>query len=137
MLVKWRLVVIPLLLAATIQAWTLSPITPTFAGTGVQRYERAMYYYKGIMGHNYDLTFEVVPKHDKWCAWVTGITDRTVRAGIVYPAPKGCISRPPEYWALHESCHLRMMHVDAALQVSAEEKEREVQRCMVWYGRNR
>jgi hypothetical protein len=134
---KWRAVLIPALLAGVIYAWAAVPETPTFEGTRVERFTQALYYYKGTMEYPYDITVRVAPKHDAWCAWVTATGAASAEVGFVDPPAKSCTSMKPEFWALHEACHMRMLHIDAALQMSPDEKEREVKRCMIWYGERR
>jgi hypothetical protein len=44
-----------------------------------------------------------------------------------------CDGKAPEFWALHEACHLRMMHHRGAGPASRKDREREVETCMGWY----
>lgn len=137
MLGKWRAIVTPALLALVLHTWVSVPKTPTFAGSRVERYTQAMEHYRERMGYPYTFKVQTVPYHQKWCAWVGMLTPGVAQAGLVDPPSGGCSAYPPEYWALHESCHLRMMHIESALSMSEEGKESEVRRCMLWYGRYR
>jgi hypothetical protein len=112
------------------------PSTPTFPGTRTERFVAAMQHYSNRMGIEYSLHVVVVEYHPKYCAWVTPIGDsiliKDVQVG--FSLSKECDPYTPEHLALHEACHLRMMHVEPALQMDIDEKHREVKTCMRWYG---
>jgi hypothetical protein len=138
MLERWRCFVGVPLLAIVYCAWNDTPATPRFEGTRVERYAEAMRYYQSKMGTHYDVHVVSIKAHPKFCAWVmpldNGPNPVNVQAGIVDTQSGECAAYSPERLALHESCHLRMMHVDPALIMSDKEKHAEVRKCMRWYG---
>ena len=123
--------------------------TPTYEGDQWTRFERGILHYKTKMGLRDHLVFEYGVARtgraakERWCAsveqsWIAprgGFEAQLVTRVIYYGArEKPCNRNRPELTALHESCHLRMMHHRGALGNDVMAKEAEVRACMTWYG---
>lgn len=117
--------------------------TPTYDGSVEVRFGRAMEHYHGKMGLTDDLVFQFnktpSPRMKGKCA---SVESQTVHVGGFEPQQvvvvnwyggNACSRAKPEAMALHESCHLRMMHHRGALSGLDDMKEDEVKQCMRWY----
>ena len=81
----------------------------------------------------YKLIFTRLPYHPKWCAWSR--TDRVpsgraVNIGLSDPDPGCQVTWTPRDLALHELCHVKMMHLWQPGDANSEEKHQEVRECM-------
>jgi hypothetical protein len=119
--------------------------TPTYEGDQYQRFGRAMGHYYEKMGLEDALVFQFghprtgKAKREHWCASVTDewITvpgfhpQRVVVVRYFGSRDSTCNGNKPEELALHEACHLRLMHHFGTAR--PQEREREVRTCMGWY----
>lgn len=110
--------------------------TPTFTGTREARFVQALGYYNEAMGlapPNAILIepFRRVVADKPTCAWAWK-TNFGVTVG--FSTHEKCTGVKPEILAMHEQCHRRMAHTEAEFwNLPVEQKEREVQACMVAY----
>jgi hypothetical protein len=134
--------------------------TPTFEGTQASRFEQAMLHYQGKMGLEDRLVFNFNPARirgqEDWCASVefvggyyaevsgfdaaVWVDAHTVVRWYGDNQDGSCGTNKPEHWALHEACHLRMMHHRMERERSAlggdlshVKRHEEVDTCMGWY----
>lgn len=130
--------------------------TPTFKGTQAQRFEQALRHYHSKMRLTDDLVFDLAATRGKGlrgtCAnvqrstiYADGFQPQDVVLVRWFSGDQVCADRRPEHWALHEACHLRMMHhlgapagrergkAARASEDIHRTREREVRQCMVWY----
>lgn len=107
--------------------------TPTFKGTPEQRFVAAMTHYQGRMGLSDPLLYQMGGKGSAagWCASVEPLPGFHAVAVHFFEQSDACRRSTPEFWALHESCHLRMAHL--SLQRTDKQKHSEVKTCMGWY----
>lgn len=119
--------------------------TPTFEGDQAQRFGKGVAHYRDKMGIHEELVFDFHAQRgagkDGRCASVQRariklpgfVTERVVVVRW-FGGNKECGRQKPEYWALHEVCHLRMAHTDIDESVmTASQRRGEVERCMGWY----
>jgi len=112
--------------------------TPTFEGTREERFVKAMHHYQDKMGIEESFIFttrEYSPKHPI-CSSVqlSGEWDAVIISFYVKPngkQPNGCSGAKPEFWALHEACHLRYQH--HRMNLDPKKKEEEAKDCMLLY----
>jgi hypothetical protein len=134
--------------------------TPKFEGPAEARFEQAMKHYKVKMGITDELVFDLHPGarfagdanrcSSVEAAWISGEGpagfDGYVagwrRVAIVswWGKGKGCSSVRPEFWGMHESCHLRYQHHMIASYgatrgepATSEAREAEAKECMIVY----
>ncbi len=115
------------------------PWTPTFDGNRFSRFKQGVLYYRQRMGITYSVEFvneHMVGLRGRYCAWVRRdiFDNRLMVVGLSTDVE--CAAKP-EWYALHEACHMRMAHTDAAFEntLTHEQKEAEANRCMGWYGK--
>ena len=142
--------------------------TPTFEGAPAQRFEQAMKHYKAKMGIEYDLVFDLHPMErfsgdPRRCssveaAWLSAEPPSGFEEAFVSPSRvvlatwwekgKGCSNQKPEFWALHEACHVRLQHHMGAPsagerqqlgakgdELLSDVREHEAAKCMLWYSK--
>lgn len=107
-------------------------------------YQGWVYFYQEEMGlEEYKIIFLTRP-HPSWCAWVARDAKpagfipeaKTLFVGLAAPGPSGCRNFTPKRLALHEMCHVRMMHLWMAnFDINSEVAHREVAECMKAYER--
>lgn len=125
--------------------------TPTFEGTQQQRFLSAMRHYQVKMRLEDTLYFDLEAKRaegqDDWCASVELMParvgmDPAFLDPVLFPeqvavrwygSNKRCSYQEPEYWALHEACHLRMQH--HRNRAPNDRRHDEVKRCMIEYSK--
>jgi len=131
----------PLLVALLIVGWGSVPRVPHFKGTREDRFAQGVAFYQQRMGlEGYTILLAKAKTRFDACAWTEYVAKDVVVMGITQEQPY-CSSMRPEELALHETCHVRMMHMDADFMnrpghPNYRQREDEVARCMKWYGRD-
>lgn len=106
----------------------------------VASYQRWVKHYQNLVGLQ-DLQLEFVTKHHpEYCAWVTKLPPATgafppgmIFVGLSFPDAE-CESVPERTLAMHEMCHLRMMHLEVGVrEMSTADMHYEVRECMKAY----
>ena len=116
--------------------------TPTFGGTQEQRFAQALAHFRERMGieERVELVSGPRPTGTNWCASVRYRFTQRIRPEALQPGAavvawhgegKACGSQKPEFWALHEACHIRFAH--HRLDLGRDAEERETRKCMVAY----
>jgi hypothetical protein len=106
--------------------------TPTFKGSDSVRFTQAMLHYQKRMDITDTLIFQVSSNKSKICSSVQLTNDFNAVAVTWYAkSPSGCRRVKPEFWALHEACHLRYQHHRGYGMLQTRESETE--ECMKLY----
>jgi hypothetical protein len=111
--------------------------TPTFEGSRVERFERAVRYYEERMGLDPATILvsdrgRIVDGRER-CAWAW--RDPAWKDDVVAIwTHKGCNVHKPELLAFHEQAHRRAGHLEPAFwSLPVEQKEREARELMIAY----
>lgn len=136
-----------LLLCGMLWSQSGQVVTPVFRGTQPQRFAAAIAHYHVKMGIADEFVFDLRARRTRsqrlrhTCASVRwskielpSFNTQWVTLVNWFGGLRGCGGHTPEYWALHESAHLRLMHHRGAV-TSVEQQEREVADLMVAYSR--